>query len=423
MKYWERYLLLFFVGMQLYGQTPESKENQTIYVIPELLFGKTMEANTGFPETKPQKSFFISFGSYDNSIDKQWTIGLSRPKTGVSLGITDFGNTEKVGIAYTLMPFIEVGLFRKKTDRWNLNVGMGTSYVDTQFDPDTNPFNQAVTTQFNWSFRSFFYYDLFRMKSIRWRLGFGYTHFSNGHTQLPNQGLNSFLVSLSSSIGKEPESIGKDEVSPNSSKVRSSQTYFSFRVGIGQNVLSRIFNDKKEVYSTALSVGKVINRNFKFGVGMYYRFYEHYYDHINENQELIQDQVPHFRENPYRYATNLGVFATAELFVGHFGLEFDMGINIHKPFYKIDWQLSQGYFNNGQYARLGELSSYYEIKRTVSSRLGLKYYLFNTYKLNKNNFFIGAHINANLGQADFSELSLGYVYRFNLKERRKNVIN
>ena len=35
-----------------------------------------------------------------------------------------------------------------------------------------------------------------------------------------------------------------------------------------------------------------------------------------------------------------------------------------------------------------------------------------TSKNPKHNVFLGVHINANFGQADFSELSIGYVYRF-----------
>ncbi|WP_103070766.1 acyloxyacyl hydrolase [Aquimarina sediminis] len=418
MKYFKYYLLLFFVGIHIYGQEPAEKYDH-IFIVPEFLLGKTMEANTGFPKSKLQKSFFVSLGSYNNTIDKQWTIGLSAPKTGVSFGITDFGNSEKIGMAYVLMPYIETGLFRKKSSRWNLNVGIGAAYIDTQFDPELNPLNQAVTTRFNWFFRSFFYYDLLKRQSVNWRLGLGYTHYSNGHTRLPNQGLNSFLFSLSSSIGREPDNFEEQIKKKRQDKNRYSQLYFSLRTGIGQNVLSRVFNDKREVYSVAASSGKIINRNFKFGAGFYYRFYEHYYNYINENLELVQDQYSFFRENPYRYATNFGFFTTAELFIGHVGIEFDIGINIYKPFYKVDWQLSQGYFYNNEYVRLGELNSYYKVKQTVSSRLGVKYYLFNSYKLYKNNLFLGVHINSNLGQADFSELSLGYVYRFNLKKHKK----
>lgn len=47
----------------------------------------------------------------------------------------------------------------------------------------------------------------------------------------------------------------------------------------------------------------------------------------------------------------------------------------------------------------------------------LKYYLWSTNNAPKHNTFIGAHINANIGQADFTELSFRYVYRFNMKEK------
>ncbi|GAA4270983.1 acyloxyacyl hydrolase [Aquimarina gracilis] len=421
MLYKEYYLLIFFIGITLSAQDAENKNKNSFFVVPEISIGKTMEANTGFPETDLQKSFFVSFGNYNSFTDQEWASELGHPKTGISFGVTDFGNIDKIGIAYTLMPFIEIGLFRKHTKRWNVSIGMGTSYINRQYDAETNPFNLAVTTEINWSFRSFLYYDIFKRKQTDWRLGFGYAHFSNGHTRLPNQGLNSFLVNVSTIIGKESERARNDKNFQKKEKNRSSENYFSFRSGIGQNVLSRIFNDQKEVYSLAFSGGKVINKTFKFGAGAYYRFYEHYYDHIKENGQLVSEQVPEYRENPYRYATNFGFFGSTELLIGHVGVEFDLGINIYKPFYKIDWQLSQGYFYNGEYAKLGELDWYYEVKRTVSSRLGIKYYLFNTYRSPRNNLFIGANINANLGQADFSEVSLGYAYRFNIKDKKERI--
>ena len=49
--------------------------------------------------------------------------------------------------------------------------------------------------------------------------------------------------------------------------------------------------------------------------------------------------------------------------------------------------------------------------------MGLKYYLWSTTNSPKDNMYIGAHINANLGQADFTELSIGYTYRFSYKEK------
>lgn len=387
-----------------------------MFFSPELLIGKTLEANTDFPKTNLQHAIFFSLGHYNFNSDKEWAARLKFPKTGLSFGYTDFGNAEKVGRAYTIMPFMEFSILQQRIPGLNLQIGFGASYADTQYDSIANPFNRAITTKINWSFRSFLYYDLFSSKKTDWRFGLGYLHHSNGHTNLPNQGLNSLAASFSAKIDTKKEVSQTPKTHNFKDK---SQTYFSTRIGLGQNVLSEKFNTKKEVFTIAASVGKIINNTFKFGGGFYYRFYEHYYDYINNNEALIEEQFPHFKDNPFGYATNFGLFATSELLIDHFGFEFDLGVNIYKPFYKIDWQLNQGYSypdgNGGTVEVLGELDWYYEIKRTVSSRMGIKYYLWTTSKAPKHNIFVGAHINANLGQADFTELSIGYVYRFNLK--------
>ena len=361
----------------------------------------------------------MNFGNHNYSNDKEWVYRLRHPKTGVSLGVIDFGNTEKLGLAYAIIPYIEFGLFKRKTQHWNLNVGFGASYSDTQYDSITNPFNKAITTKLNWSFKSFIYYDVLKKPNTNWRLGLGYIHHSNGHTRLPNQGLNSLLFSVSSTIHSKPKS---DKPLEWIERTKSYQAYISIRTGIGQNVLSEVFNDKKEVYTAAIYMGRIINSTFKFGGGFYYRFYEHYYDYIKNNEALVSEQVPHFRNNPFKYSITYGVAGSAELLMDHVGVELELGINFYKPFYKIDWKLTQGYsYQNAEDETveiLGELNSYYKLKRTVSGRLGLKYYLFSNSKSPKNNVYLGAHINANLGQADFTELSLGFVHRLNLKQKK-----
>lgn len=403
------FCLAFVVSfLQAQNATPSSNH----YISPEIAIGKTMEANTDFPKTNLQTGFFLSYGSYNNKNTSEWAQQLNRPKTGIIIGFSDFGNTDQVGRAYSFMPFIELTPLRKL----HVNAGIGTSYIDTQFDAITNPDNKASTTKVNWTFRSFLYYDLFKTSHIDWRLGLGYAHHSNGHTRLPNQGLNSFLASFSANINMSKSPIITDDIS----KTRSRQTYYSMRFGYGINVLSKFINDRKSVYTIAMEYGKIYNKTYKLGFGFYYRFYEHYYDYIKNDGELVVEDYPIFQDNPFGYATNFGLFVTTELLLGHVGVEFDIGFNIYKPFYKVDWRLNQGYDyvnrNGDTIVVLGELDWYYEIKRTITSRLGLKYYLINTNKAPKHNIFIGAHINANLGQADFTGFSLGYVHRFSLKK-------
>jgi hypothetical protein len=415
MKHFYLTVLTILITLSVFAQSEDP-----YFFRPEIMLGKTMEANTDFPETKLQTTFFLNYGTYHNSNKETWAEMLGHPKTGLSIGYTNFGNSEFIGNAFSLMPFMEFGLFQKKTKKLNLLVGIGMSYIDKQYHITKNPFNKGISTKLNWAFKSFLYYKVMEKEQMNLRLGLGYLHHSNGHIKLPNQGLNSFLLSVSSQFD-----FNKEETAPVQNKVettRTSENYYSIRTGIGQNVLSQAFNDKKEVYSAAISYGKIINKTFKFGGGVYYRFYEKYYDHIKNKGDQVEEQVPEYINNPYKYATNYGVFGTAELLINHIGIEFDLGYNIYKPFYKIDWQLSQGYtytvMEDGEPQTayvLEELSDYYKLKKAVSSRLGLKYYIMNTNNSPNHNVFLGAHINANLGQADFSEFSIGYVYRFNKK--------
>ena len=381
-----------------------------------------MEANEGFPDTKIQKSALISIGWFQNTKDREWVRRLRNPRTGLTFGYTDFGNLDQIGYALTAMPFLEFYPFPKKNQKWRLKTGLGLSYLSRQFDSITNPFNRAVSTDFKWSFRSLLYYDISKRKRTTWRLGFGYTHHSNGHTRLPNQGLNSLVASVEAEFMSSRAIENLEPVELDTTRAKTQQNYFSFRAGLGQNVLSEVFNDKKEVYTLAISYGKIINSTFKLGVGLFYRVYEHYYDYIDNNEALVEEFYPYFADDPLIYASNVGIMIEGELLLGHVGAEFDIGINIIKPAYKIDWQLNEGFsfIEDGvTYTILGELGPYYEIKRTIPTRLGLKWYFISTRKNPIHNVFLGAHINANFGQADFTELSLGYEYRFRSKKQKK----
>lgn len=420
MNFTFRNLVCILCTLKIYAQNASSTKSDLFYNA-DIYFGKTLEANTGFPKTSLQTGAVFSMGSLNKNNSAAWVKQLGQPKSGLSLSFTDFGNSSKLGRAYSLIPYLEFGLLKKKTDRLNLAIGVGGAYIDTQFSNETNPFNRAISTKINWAFRSILYYNIIEQSKMDWRLGLGYFHHSNGHTRLPNQGLNSLLLSISTMIPSQKtakHSLSEKEKSHNE---HSKQTFLSFQTGIGQNVLSELDITKREVYTFTASAGTVINKTFKFGGGLYYRFLEGYYDYIKDDGELISEQVPHFKENPYKYATNFGFFGSAELLLSHVGLEWNVGFNVYKPFYKIDYQLNQGYsFYDGEKTVffLAELDWYYEVKRTISSKLGLKYYIINTNKAPRNNVCIGIYINSNLGQADFTELSLGYVYRFKSKERK-----
>ncbi|GAB5400335.1 MAG: hypothetical protein Aureis2KO_19200 [Aureisphaera sp.] len=379
--------------------------------------GITAEANENFPETNGQGSLLLNIVWDQRFKSHEWARRLKGPRTGLSLSYTDFGNKDSLGSAITFMPIIEFNAFGKKD--LSVQVGMGGSYFNKIYDPVTNPNNQGITTDLVWSFRTFFQWKLYTQGKIDWRVGAGYFHHSNGHTRLPNQGLNSFLLSVSAAI-KSNRSLDEPPSFPDLE--RSIYSYVSVRGGYGVNVLGKPepFNDKKPVYTFAGEYGKVINNTYKLGIGFYYRYYEHYFDYINDNESLVQDgrEFASFKDSPVWNASALGVYGSGEILLNHIGLEVQIGLNIHKPAYKIDWRLNQGWAfipreippdNNFV---LGEFDTKFRIKHLVSSRMGMKYYLWGTHEFRKNNLYAGFHINSNGGQADFTDVSLGYVYNW-----------
>lgn len=417
------FIILFFYTLSAIGQEEEqSWLDNSLLINPEILLGETQEANFDFPTTKLQKQLIFNIGRYQSTNPQEWSQWLKGPKTGYSFGITDFGNKDSLGLAFSFMPFIKFRAFR--SDRFSILAGMGASYFTEKFDADNNPRNQAVTTDITWACRMYLYYQFFSSKNIDLQFGLGYSHHSNGHTRLHNKGLNSYLLSLSVDIKNPLNEATQTDFVADSTITKTRYNYFATRAGYGQNSFALAFNEKKYVYTFAGEYGRVYNNTLKIGIGFYFRFYEHYYDYIKGNEWLVQNgkEFDYFKSAPVYYSTNLGLSINGEILMNHVGVDIQIGFNLHKPAYKLEWRINKGWDNTPREIPdgwvLGNFDGFYKFKEVISGRLGLKYYMFGMEKKPKNNLYIAAHINSNLGQADFSELSLGYVHSFNFQERK-----
>ncbi len=411
------FLLLFFaINFFSFAQSNQSWLDHSLFFNPEILLGQTQEAHFDFPTTQAQKQLIFNIGRYQETNSQEWARRLKGPQTGYSFGVTDFGNKDSLGLAFSLMPFMRFNAFRN--ENINIFTGMGASFITEKYNAISNPRNQAVTTDITWAFRMYLYYRVLAAKNIDLHLGFGYTHHSNGHMRLHNKGYNSYLFSISADI-KSKEKPSEEILSKLDVPLQnSSYKYFEARAGFGQNSFALAYNEKKRVYTFAGEYGKVYNNTFKVGLGFYFRFYEHYYDYITQKEWLVRNgkEFDYFKSAPVYYATNLGVSINGEILMNHVAINMQIGLNLHKPAYKMEWRINKGWDNTPREIPegwvLGNYDGFYKFKEVISGRLGLKYYLLATGKNPKNNIFLAAHINSNLGQADFSEVSLGYVYSF-----------
>jgi hypothetical protein len=417
------YRLLALIFLSSFLCKGQQDDNATYLIwTPEFLIGQSAPSNENFPDRSPQLQAAVNLGWSQAYNQQEWARRLKGPRTGLQFAFTDYGNGSELGRSYSLMPSVDFTGFN--SSRIRFFTAMGVSYFDTKYDPVTNPNNQAITTDLVWSFRASGHYVLVQGERTDWRVGLVYDHHSNGHTRLPNQGFNSFLFSLGADV--HPTASRPELQDGNWAPLkRSRYSFAALRAGYGINVLSipEPFNDKKAVYSITAEYGQVYNNTFKWSAGVFYRFYQHYYDYIADNESLVQDgrEFDEFKTAPGWNASNISIFGSGEVLLNHVGIEVVIGVNLHKPAYKIDWRINQGWDNTPRdipdFWQLGEFDTKYRLKQTIATRMGLKYYLWSTATPRSGNLFIGAHINANLGQADYTELSLGYVYNFNFAER------
>lgn len=192
-----------------------------------------------------------------------------------------------------------------------LKLALGVTYFTTHYDSITNKENLSNGSPFTWGFQAMLYKTIYQKNDFNLKLVGGYSHHSNGHTQIPNFGLNSALFGLSAqwlrADKKKPLQGSMLDTKP---ELKLKRYFISFREGVGFHELgatySPIGGDKKMVYTTSLSLGILFNNHVKWKAGFAYRYYQHYYDYIKENN------LAQFNNNAEWSASNIYFFTGVE---------------------------------------------------------------------------------------------------------------
>lgn len=353
------------------------------FLIPEILSGSIVPNYMNGPAFGPRVGLALTYyrQSQENTPTNQY---YKYPLLGLQAGFHRLGNPYVYGNEINLMPVLGLNL-KKGMFQW----GIGASYFTKTHRQ--NELNKSIGSHFNWAFQWMYYRSFEWTENKNIRLGVGYHHSSNGHTQLPNYGLNSAVISLALTPSTIKPMTADQEKIPQSRKL-----FILARSGIGIHELgsttSPVGGEKKLVFSNSIGVGFSFKEHFRWYAGFGTRHYQHYADSIANSPDL-QDLNVH----PNNHFFMMGI----EYLIYHVGISIEGGINLSKPFY---YHFAKDYETTE--------SIKYTLKKIFPSRMGLKLYLLNTAKKPKHNVYISAHINANFGQADFSEASIGYVYSF-----------
>lgn len=399
--------IIFFFLLGITSVYAQKKQLFTEYSI-----GETSSANNDFISLKSSQTFGVGFGmQYNDSLN--WVKQLRNPYTGVILQVANHGNVEKIGHSISLLTYIEKPIILKN-EKLKLLSGIGIAY-HTKKNTIENWQNKAISTDLTWAYRLGVYYNIWSNSQFDSRINLNYLHYSNGHIQWPNNGINTLALGLNftyNGFNKTENPIEKVILKKDIKKEK--QTFFSVQTGIGQHALYRFYNFRRNVYSFDFMYGKIYNKTHKVGLGIYMRQYTNNYKYIKEGNNLVSEEYPELQKNPFLNSSSMGIALNYEFLMQHVSIETELGLTLYRPFFETEYRLNATLINKqtGLY-ELGKAKGMeYSLKRFVSGKLGLKYYLFNTNKTPKNNVYLGGHIVSVLGQADYSELALGYTHTF-----------
>lgn len=121
---------------------------------------------------------------------KEWQQLYNYPSWGFSWYFADLANSEQLGFATGIFPYINITTIRKKIFQFNYHLGWGLGYFSKPFNQEENYKNIVIGSKLNaiialgaeskWKISS-------RASAS---LGISFTHFSNGSFTVPNLGIN-----------------------------------------------------------------------------------------------------------------------------------------------------------------------------------------------------------------------------------------
>ncbi|ODS80977.1 MAG: hypothetical protein ABS46_12815 [Cytophagaceae bacterium SCN 52-12] len=139
---------------------------------------------------------------------KYWQYAHNYPDMGLSATWRTLGNPEVYGQIYSVVPYLEFSLFRRKTGAFQLKHGTGLAFAARTYDAAQNPQNRLLSTMLNATSMIDAGYRFFVSDEWDLKPGAMIYHYSNGGFRLPNAGINAGAVYLGLTwhpAGREPE--------------------------------------------------------------------------------------------------------------------------------------------------------------------------------------------------------------------------
>jgi len=367
MRYFFFFLLVSFICLSSAVQS----QRQSFSVSYGM--GYTIPNHPRFPEIISAAQYIDFVWSKKSDSSRYFSIFFKNPEFNLSGSFMSFGNNKELGFAYALTPSLGFRILKYKNFNANIEAGLGIAYLSRSFSSFNNPSNIAIGTSINANANLKFELT-YQLKKIQPFVKISAVHFSNGNAMSPNLGINAALFQAGIKIfcpnKKDSIDLNKKIEDLPVFKKRWTASIHS-GLGISSNISRGPFYP---VYLIDAAANWQYSRTNLVAIGLEYSFNTAIYEFYN-NISPTSFQ----RKNFDRYL----LWASHEWIFGNFGFRTLGGLYLNK---------------------------HANQKSIIATELGINYYPKLPYKFPKNQIWIGAHIRAYFGLAEFAMMQIGFRF-------------
>lgn len=365
--------------------TKKSKPNLVFRV--NYLHGSILNGTVSIPHSK--SNIFECAVLLQSTGTRRWHQFYRYPQYGISLLYGSFGNDSLIGHTFGLYPCWYIETHKDKLLGATFKMGLGGAWTEKPYDKLTNPNNTLIGARISCLVSVGASLVIRPTKMININAGVGFLHCSNGHTYIPNGAIDNF--SWGFGIAFKPNETKFEH----KSYTREKHGFrLNTRLGLGfHEMAGSTFpagGPKYKVYSLAISASHRIGDcgNARFGIiGTYY---SSFYDMIR-----LED---YFKGNERISSCVFGPFVGHEYYIGRLSFISEAYANLYNPLYE-ELYLKQ------------DDAKKFMLKRWFSMRIGFGYYVFhNPEYYSHQNLWLGLFIKTNAVQADYVDMTVGYVF-------------
>lgn len=121
---------------------------------------------------------------------KSWQPKLNYPSIGISLLYTGIGEQPEIGRAFAIIPNMTFNCLKGERHSINFKCGVGIGYLTQTYNAVNNPKNTFIGSHVNAAINLAVDYSYMITRRLGTSAFIGFTHFSNGSSRSPNNGLN-----------------------------------------------------------------------------------------------------------------------------------------------------------------------------------------------------------------------------------------